>query len=310
MKDNSQLRRLRNSISSRYIGKTEVIDNLLIALLSGGHVLIEDVPGVGKTTLALALADSLGLSFARIQFTPDTLPADVTGFTIYNMQSASFQTSPGPILHQIVLADELNRTSPKTQAALLEAMQEHQVTIDGKTFPIPEPFMVIATENPMDFAGTWPLPEAQLDRFLMNLTLGYPDSSEADALAERFLSGTFDTPLTAVLTAEELLSMRNEVKAIHISSELIRYANAIAEATRAESSVRYGASPRAALDLMRAARGCAFLDGRDFVIPEDIIAMARVVLPHRLRLTAEAQMNRRRSDGVVETILSTLPVPR
>ncbi len=304
-----KLQELKMNIRRRIVGKDDVIDHLITALLAGGHVLLEDVPGVGKTTLAKALADSLDLSFARIQFTPDTLPSDVTGMNLYHPNTGAFERMPGAIVHQIVLADEINRTSPKTQASLLEAMEEHSVTIDGTTIPLKEPFMVIATENPMDAVGTYPLPEAQLDRFMMKLSVGYPSEQDTLEMAGRFLDGTLSEPLCPVLTADEILEMKSDVRRTAVHDELRRYIAELIRQTRVQPETRYGASPRAVLVLIRAAQARAYLEGRDFVIPEDIIAMAKVVLPHRLVLTAEARMARISGVQVTDRAVAAVKVP-
>lgn len=300
---------LKANIARHLVGKDEQIGQVLIALLAGGHVLLEDVPGVGKTTLAKALAASLDCSFARIQFTPDTLPSDVTGMTIYHSHSGEFETVPGAVVHQIVLADEINRTSPKTQASLLEAMEEGQVTIDGTTIPLPEPFMVIATENPMDSVGTYPLPEAQLDRFMMKLSIGYPSDEDSMEMANRFLTGALREELKPVLQAGELLLMRKEVEQVAVHQELVAYASNIVKQTRLQEETRYGASPRAVLVLLRAVQACAYLQGRDYAVPEDVSAMARLVLPHRLVLTVEAKMARFDGNQVLDQVLRKVQVP-
>ncbi len=300
---------LEQNIAKHLVGKDEQIRQVLIALLAGGHVLLEDVPGVGKTTLAKALAASLDCSFARIQFTPDTLPSDVTGMTIYHSHSGEFETVPGAVVHQIVLADEINRTSPKTQASLLEAMEEGQVTIDGTTIPLPQPFMVIATENPMDAVGTYPLPEAQLDRFMMKLSIGYPSDEDSLEMADRFLTGTLREELEPVIHAKELLAMRKEVEQVAVHRELAAYAVQIVKQTRLREETRCGASPRSVLVLLRAAQACAYLNGRNFAIPEDVRAMACLVLPHRLVLTVEAKMARCSGAQVMEQVLRTVPIP-
>ena len=285
------IEKLQENVSRIYSGNETVIRNLIIALLSGGHVLIEDVPGVGKTTLAKTLSASVTMDFARVQFTPDTLPSDIIGTSVFDAKEESFRVIRGPIFHQFILADEINRTSPKTQSALLEAMEEHQVTIDGTTYPLPEPFMVVATQNPVETLGTYPLPEAELDRFLMKISLGYPGKAEQMQLAKRFLNGELRKGVGAVLTAEELLKMMEEVKAVIFSDELVEYTLRIVEATRHESKVSCGVSPRAGLDLLRASQASAYLNGRDFVTPEDVIEMARITLPHRMVLTTEARIN-------------------
>ncbi|MBQ9644337.1 MAG: MoxR family ATPase [Lachnospiraceae bacterium] len=307
---NEKLSLLKNNIGRRLIGKDELVDLVLTALLAGGHILLEDVPGVGKTTLARALADSIDAGFSRIQCTPDTMPGDITGVTVYHMEKGVFETMPGPVVNQIVLADELNRATPKTQAALLEAMEERQVTIDGKTIPIPEPFLVIGTENPMEMAGTYPLPEAQLDRFMMKLSVGYPSSEEALRMADEFLSGVLHEPTQAVLLAQDILEMKQEVKQITVHEDLVCYARDLIEETRRRREVRFGASPRALLELLRASQACAYLEGRDYCVPEDVRRMCRVVLPHRLIMTADARMNRTSAQQVVREILEHVRVPQ
>ncbi|MBQ6359582.1 MAG: MoxR family ATPase [Lachnospiraceae bacterium] len=307
---NGKLSLLKANIGRRLIGKDELIDLVLTALLAGGHLLLEDVPGVGKTTLARALADSIEAGFSRIQCTPDTMPGDITGVTVYHMEKGVFETIPGPVVNQIVLADELNRATPKTQAALLEAMEERQVTIDGKTIPIPEPFLVIGTENPMEMAGTYPLPEAQLDRFMMKLSVGYPSSEEALRMADEYLSGTLHEPTQAVLSAQDILEMKREVRQVGVHEDLRIYARDLIEETRTRSEVRFGASPRALLELLRASQACAYLEGRDYCVPEDIRRMCRVTLPHRLILTADARMNRTSPEQVVREILEHIRVPQ
>ena len=287
----NKIDKLKQAISKSYVGSGGVVEHLIIALLSGGHVLLEDVPGVGKTTLAKAVAESVAMDFARVQCTPDTLPTDILGTTVFDPKDGSFRMLKGPIFHRFLLADEINRTSPKTQSALLEAMEEHQVTIDGTSYKLPEPFLVVATQNPVEQLGTYPLPEAQLDRFMMKVTPGYPGKTEQMTLAKMFLTGELRQPIEPVLTSEELLQCMEEVKAVILKDEVIEYALAIVEATRTEKEVSCGLSPRASLDLLRASQATAFVRGRDFVIPEDVIEIAKVVLPHRLVLTAEAKIN-------------------
>lgn len=256
-----KLQELQMNIRRHIIGKDDVIDHLITALLAGGHVLLEDVPGVGKTTLAKALVGSLDLSFTRIQFTPDTLPSDMTGINLYHPNTGTFELMPGAVVHQIVLADEINRTSPKTQASLLEAMEEHSVTIDGTTIPLEEPFMVIATENPMDAVGTYTLPEAQLDRFMMKLSVGYPSEQDTLEMAGRFLNGSLNEPLSPVLTAAEILEMKAGVCRVTVHDELRRYIAELIRQTRVQAETRYGASPRAVLVLIRASQARAYLRG-------------------------------------------------
>ncbi len=304
-----KLTELKKNMQRRIVGKDSVIDHVITALLAGGHVLIEDVPGVGKTTLAKTLADSVDLSYARIQFTPDTLPSDVTGMNLYHPATGSFKLLPGAIVHQIVLADEINRTSPKTQASLLEAMEEHSVTIDGTTLSLPEPFMVIATENPIDAIGTYPLPEAQLDRFMMKLSIGYPSEQDTLEMAGRYLDGSLHERLQPVVSAQEIQQMKNEVRRVTVHPELRGYIAELIRQTRIQPESRYGASPRSVLVMLRACQAYAYLQGRDFVIPEDVITMAKAVLPHRLVLTAEARMARYSGRQIVESAIAAVKVP-
>ncbi len=305
-----QIKNLTENISKTFTGKERLVTQMIIALLAGGHVLLEDVPGVGKTTLAKALAESVALDFARVQFTPDTLPSDIIGTTVLDAETGSFRLMKGPVFHSFLLADEINRSSPKTQSALLEAMDEHQVTIDGTTHALAEPFMVVATQNPVELLGTYPLPEAQLDRFLMKISLGYPEKEDQLLLAERFLSGAFEEERTPVLTREDLLTMMGEVKKVMISDELIQYAVSIAEATRSTTEVSCGASLRAGLDLLRASQASAYVDGRDFVIPEDIVEMSKLVLPHRLVLTTEAKLSHFTGYQIMLKVLDRVKRPR
>ena len=301
---------LKENIRRIYAGKDAVVKNLIIAILAGGHVLLEDVPGVGKTTLAKAFAASVTMDFSRVQFTPDTLPTDLLGTTVFEPETKTFRLIKGPVFHRFLLADEINRTSPKTQSALLEVMEEHQVTIDGTTYPLPEPFLVVATQNPVEQLGTYPLPEAELDRFLMKLTLGYPGKKEQMTLAQRFLTGELQQPLSAVISVEELVDMMSAVKQVIFSEELVEYALAIVEATRTKTEVRCGLSPRAGLDLLRASRAAAFVHGRDFVTPEDILDMAKVVLPHRIVLTTEARINHFTGYQVILDVLESVKRPK
>ena len=300
---------LKSNMEKHIVGKGEIIDKLIIALLSEGHVLIEDVPGVGKTSLARSLADSLKLSFSRIQCTPDTMPSDITGLSVYNAKTGEFDVVPGPVMNNIVLADELNRTSPKTQSALLEAMEEHRVTIDGKSIALPEPFMVIGTQNPMETAGTYPLPEAQLDRFMMRLNIGYPETADAVRMADSFLAGTLHETTQAVLEARDILDMRRCVREVIVNEKLIDYAVIIVEATRSDAEISCGASPRSLLSMLRCAQAYAFYEGRDYCIPEDILRAAALTLPHRLVLTAQARMNRSSQEQLLKRITDHIKVP-
>jgi MoxR-like ATPase len=295
--------KLKNAMEQHIVGKGDVIEKTIAAFLAEGHILLEDVPGVGKTSLAKALADSLSLSFARIQCTPDTTPSDITGVSIYNAKEQSFSVVTGPIVNHIVLVDELNRTSPKTQSALLEVMAENKVTIDGKAFSVPQPFLVIGTQNPTEQAGTYPLPESQLDRFMIKLNVGYPSEDASVDLANRFLNGSLLKETATVLSQEDILSMRESVKAVSIKENLTAYAVAIVEATRKDAFVSCGASTRALLSLLRFAQALAFMDDRNYCIPEDIAKAAALTLPHRLILTTEARLNKVTKESVMDKIL-------
>ncbi len=310
MSDGSGVARLKDNIGKRLIGKDDLIRKMLTALLAGGHVLLEDVPGVGKTTLARALADSVDCSFARIQCTPDTMPSDITGVSVYHMHTGEFEVIPGPVVNNIVLADEINRTSPKTQAALLEAMEERQVTIDKTTIPLPEPFMVIGTQNPVEMTGTYPLPEAQLDRFMMKLSVGYPSADGAVRMAKEFLAGTLHEKTQPVMDVGALLEMKEEVKNVMAHDDLVQYASDLVEATRHHHDIACGASPRALLELLRASQAAAYINGRDYLIPQDIIDTAKDVLPHRLLLSAEARMNRITRYAALLQVINTTTVPK
>lgn len=306
---NEKVRILKENMEHRIVGKGEVIDKIIISLLAGGHVLLEDVPGVGKTSTAKALADSIALSFARIQCTPDTTPADITGLSIYNSKECTFQTVPGPVVNNIVLVDELNRTSPKTQSALLEAMEEHAVTIDGEQIPIPEPFMVIGTQNPIEMAGTYPIPESQLDRFITKLNVGYPEESASSDMVKRFLEGTLHESTESVLTGTDILEMRREVEQVTVHDNLRAYGVRIVEETRNIPEVSCGASPRALLSMFRAAQAIAYMADRDYCIPEDIAEAAEFTLSHRLVLTVEAKMSHTTKCQVIRQILQKVKVP-
>lgn len=305
-----KLKLLKENIFQKFVGNVSVVDKLIISLLSGGHILLEDVPGVGKTTLAKLLAHSIDASFSRIQFTPDTLPSDIIGVSVFDANTSEFRIVKGPIHNQIIIADEINRSSPKTQAALLEAMQECQVTIDGKRFLLEDPFMVIATENPSEQLGTYPLPEAEKDRFLMRLSIGYPSMEDQMTLAKKFLNGILDEDIKAVLTVSDILKMKEEVKNVIISDELISYALSIVDHTRSMSELEYGLSPRSGLDLLMASKASAYINGRDYVIPEDIIAMAKACLPHRLVLTTQSLMNKYTDQQLINQVIEKIERPR
>jgi MoxR-like ATPase len=291
-------------------GKDDVVRLSLVVLLAEGHLLIEDVPGVGKTTLAKALAASIDATVRRIQFTPDLLPSDVTGVAIYDQETRGFEFKPGAIFANVVVADEINRASPKTQSALLECMEERQVTVDGISYELARPFLVMATQNPLEMEGTYPLPEAQRDRFTARLSMGYPDrESELAMLGDR---GTID-PLTTLSPVADAATVRELVGAVgrlHVSDAVRRYVVALVEASRRSPDLRLGASPRAGLQLLRAARAAAALTGRDHVLPDDVQALAGPVLSHRLLLTTDAALGRRSPEQIVAELLSTVPVPR
>ena len=300
---------LRENINSVFVGKEEIVENLLICLLAGGHVLLEDVPGVGKTTLALTLAKSMDADFGRIQFTPDTLPGDVVGVSVYNMKSGEFEFRPGVVMNQVLLADEINRTSPKTQASLLEAMAEGQVTVDGKVYELPQPFIVIATQNPVEFMGTYPLPEAQMDRFMMRLSIGYPDRAQEMKMAELFLQEKTPDKTKAVCKAEDILALRDEIKSVTVKENILGYMEDIVKITREDARLLLGASPRALLSLLAASRARAFLQGRDFVKPDDVKAVAMQVLAHRLVLSAEARLQRASAEAILKELILKVKVP-
>jgi MoxR-like ATPase len=291
------------------VGKRQAIDLIVIGLLCQGHVLIEDVPGVGKTMLARSLAKSLSCAFSRIQFTPDMLPSDVTGVSIYNQATREFEFRPGPIMGQIVLADEINRATPKTQAALLEAMEERQVTVDGVTHVLPQPFMVLATQNPIEYEGTFPLPEAQLDRFLLRARLGYPSlSDEIHILEQQQLRHPIET-LAEVFNTEEVLAAAETVKSIFVSMPVKRYIVELTSHTRQSSDAYLGASPRGSLALSRSSQARAALDGRDYVLPDDVKALALSVLPHRIVVTPAARLREVSAERIVQEILQSVSVP-
>ena len=301
---------LKQNVGKVVVGKDSAVELMMIAVLCRGHVLIEDVPGVGKTTLASALARSLDCTFRRIQFTPDVTPSDITGFSIVNFKTGELEYKPGMIMSQIVLADEINRTSPKTQSSLLEVMEEGQVSVDGTTYRLPQPFIVLATQNPVDFVGTYPLPEAQLDRFFMRISIGYPSADEEADILERYTGGARPLEeLKPICTASDILRLQQEVEGVHTSKEIRAYISAIAAASRKNPALQLGVSTRAAISLLRAAQACALLAGRDYVVPEDVLKMAPSVLAHRLVLSPEARMRNMTAERVLQNVLSGVTVP-
>ncbi len=301
--------KIRHSVQRVIVGKDDVIDLAIIALLCKGHVLVEDVPGIGKTTMAKALAQSLGCTFNRIQFTPDLMPTDVLGVNFYNQKSGDFEFRAGPIFSQILLADEINRATPRTQSALLEAMGERQATIDGVTRAISEPFMVLATQNPIEMEGTFPLPEAQLDRFMLRIKLGYPSPDEESDILLRFQKDTILPALDPVTTESELRPLQDAVTTVRVDDTIRMYVVAITQATREHDGLSLGASPRAALSLYKTAQAKAALDARDFVTPDDVKEMAETVLAHRMILTSNSRLRGRTTEMIVEEVLDSVPVP-
>lgn len=303
------IERLINNIEKVLIGKKQAVELSVVALLAKGHVLLEDVPGVGKTLLVRSLARSIGGDFKRLQFTPDLLPTDVTGVSIFNQKSMEFEFRPGPIFANVILADEINRTSPKTQSALLEAMEEHSVTVDGVTYKLAKPFFVMATQNPLEYEGTFPLPEAQLDRFLLQLRLGYPTLEEEMAILNRFSGENPIETLEAVVTSEEIHALQQQVTAIQVSEGIKEYIVRLCKKTREHHNVYLGVSPRGALALFRAAQALAFVRGRDFVIPDDVKELAPATFLHRVILKPEARLEGASVDRLVAGVLAETRVP-
>ena len=297
------------NVASVILGKEEVIRACVVALLAGGHIIIEDYPGVGKTLLAKALARSVDCRFARVQFTPDLLPSDVTGVSVFNQKTGEFDFRPGPIFANIILADEINRSSPKTQASLLECMEERQATIDNVTHPIEAPFMVIATQNPIEYEGTYPLPEAQLDRFMMRLSLGYPSGDAEAAILHSQTAGDPFAELEPVLGSDEVIAMQAVVTRVKVAPSLRRYVVDVLAATRTSRDVYLGASPRAGISLVRAAKALALLRGRDYVVPQDLKDLSQRVLAHRIILSSDAKMHGLTEAAVIARLLEGVPVP-
>ncbi len=301
--------KIRDNIHIAFVGSDTIVDRLICCLLAEGHMLLEDVPGGGETTLALSLAHSISCSFGRVSFSPDTMPTDITGLSVYNSASREFEFKPGPVINNIFLADEINRTPPKTQSALLEVMQEKKVTADGVSYPINGIFMVIATQNPIEFAGTYPLPEAQLDRFMMKISLGYPSAEDELKLAGVFLDGKKADDVGSVCCAGDITELQSMVKKVLVAENVLGYIHNIVDATRKEKRFVTGASPRAMLALIRASQANAFMNGRDFVKPDDVKQMYVPVLLHRLILSVEAKMAHEDPETVLRGLLSKVEVP-
>ena len=309
----SEIRDIANKVKANIgrviVGKEDVIDLVLVAMMCDGHILFEDVPGIGKTTLAKSIARSVGCTFRRIQFTPDVMPSDVTGINFYNQKAGEFEFRPGPIQANIVLADEINRATPRTQSALLEAMEERQVTVEGVTLQLPAPFLVIATQNPIELEGTFPLPEAQLDRFFMRVKLGYPSAEEEDAILLRFEEGSPLTDLQPVTTDEELVRLSRLVPRIFCEDSVRRYMVSLVQATRHHAAYELGASPRGSMGLFKGARALAAVRGRDYVLPDDVKFLAPYVLTHRAILNSQSRLRGRDAAGVLEEIIESVAVP-
>lgn len=302
-------RRVKENVARVIVGKDETIELLLVALFCEGHVLIEDVPGIGKTTLAKSLAKSLGCSFQRIQFTPDLLPSDITGVNVFSQKTGAFEYRAGPLHAQIVLADEINRAGPRTQAALLEAMEERQVTVDGVTYALPRPFLVLATQNPVELEGTFPLPEAQVDRFLMRVALGYPNADDERAILRRFRESNPLTDLVPVVNADEILAMQKIVRQVTVHPAVEEYIVRLTRATREDKAIQLGASPRGSLALYRTAQAFAAMQDRDFVLPDDVKRLLAPVLEHRLITTSQSRVRGRAVSDILQEIAARVPVP-
>lgn len=301
--------RIVHQVEKAVVGKRECIETAVIAFLCGGHLLLEDVPGVGKTMLVRALAKTIGASYKRIQCTPDLLPSDITGVSVYNRQSGQFEYRPGPIMTNVLLADEMNRASPKTQSALLETMEEKQVTVDGETHRLPEPFLLLATQNPVEHEGTYPLPEAQLDRFLLKIRLGYPEERHEVEMLGRLQDRNPLDDVKTVLLREEWTRLQQEVRLVHLDETLKQYIVRLTAATRTHPDIALGASPRASLALMRTAQAKAFCSGRTYVVPDDVKGMAVAAMAHRLMLGPEARYTGKSAEAVVKQLLAAVPVP-
>tara|TARA_B100001123_G_scaffold87158_1_gene100157 strand:- start:2135 stop:3121 length:987 start_codon:yes stop_codon:yes gene_type:complete len=306
---NAIAERIIDNVRKVIVGKDDAIKLGVVALITGGHILIEDVPGVGKTMLAKSMARSTGCTFSRIQFTPDMLPSDITGISIYNQKTQGFEFRPGPVIAQIVLADEINRATPKTQSALLEAMEENQITVEGVTHSLSQPFMIMATQNPIEYEGTFPLPEAQLDRFLLRINLGYPNfDDEISIMSDQQTDHPFSV-LEAVGTPNEILELQKEARGVYVDQLVKQYIVTLSENTRNHTDVALGASPRASLSLFKASQSLALLNGRDFVLPDDVKELVLPIFSHRLILTASSRMQGSNSKLLIEEILEKIEVP-
>jgi len=302
-------KKIIENVEKVILGKREAIELTLVSLACGGHVLIEDVPGVGKTSLVSSVAKSIACSFKRIQFTPDILPSDITGFSVYNPKTGNFEFKPGAVMSNIVLADEINRTSPKTQASLLEVMEEHQVTVDDVTYKVPKPFMVLATQNPVEYLGTYPLPEAQLDRFTLKISLGYPSSADESLILTRFKTHNPLHTLEPVADGNYILELQKIIREIHVDESLNQYIVNIVSATRKHPDVILGASPRGSLSLYRTSQAWAFYNGRNYVLPDDIKKMVIPVLSHRIFLKQEAKLKKITAEDILKDIVRNVKVP-
>lgn len=310
MKNNSDiLNRIIDNIETVIIGKRETIELVAISLACNGHILIEDIPGVGKTSLVSALAKSISSTFKRIQFTPDILPSDITGFTIYNQKSGEFEYRPGSIMSQIILADEINRASPKTQASLLEVMEENQVTVDGITYKVPQPFMVLATQNPVEYLGTYPLPEAQLDRFFMKVSVGYPLPDEESKILSNLQGKNQVASLNPAVDSQEIISLQQEVRNVHVDKSLRGYIVNIIGKTRNHPQILLGSSVRGSISLFKAAQAWAYYNNREYVIPDDIIKMVTPVLSHRIILKQEAKIKKISPEDILNSIINSIDIP-
>lgn len=307
--DNSKALSVLTNLKKVIKGKDDVLEIVVIALLSQGHLLIEDVPGVGKTTLVKALAKSMNLDYRRIQFTPDLMPSDIIGVSVFQKETSSFVFRKGPIFTQILLADEINRTSPKTQSSLLQAMEEGEVSTEDRDYILKKPFMVLATQNPLEYQGTFPLPEAQLDRFLMRISLGYPSKNDEIEILQNYQGIRNLSEINPVVSQDEIIDMQNTVSSINVHEDILSYIVRISEVSRSYEDLRLGASPRASIDLLKASKACAFVRGRDYVIPDDVKEMVVPVLGHRLILSPEARIERKNIESILKGVLKRVTVP-